>query len=182
MNFVRLTLLAVAAFLLLAPSSLTHAGDGYQARALLLPNREYGEALLQGIREARKSVLCTFYLFKITDSRGNRPGRIAEELIRARSRGVDVAVILERDSGRKGDGLTGENRRTAALLSRGGVKVFFDSPAVVTHVKAVVIDGRRVFMGSHNMTQGALARNNELSLLIDSPELAAEVTTYLDRL
>lgn len=182
MFVVRLTLLAVVGSLLLAPLSPTHAGDGYQARTQLLSNREYGDALLQGIRSARKSVLCTFYLFKISGSAGNRPGRVAEELIRAKRRGVDVAVILERDNGRKGDGLTEENRRTAAALSRGGVKVFFDSPAVVTHVKAVVIDGRQVYLGSHNMTQGALSRNNELSVLIDSPELAAEVTAYLDRL
>ncbi len=95
---------------------------------------------------------------------------------------MEVTVILERDSGRKGDGLTEENRHTAAVLSRGGVKVFFDSPTVVTHVKAAVIDGRYLYLGSHNLTQGALRHNNELSVLIDSPEMAAEVTAYMERL
>jgi phosphatidylserine/phosphatidylglycerophosphate/cardiolipin synthase-like enzyme len=177
-----LALLALAAALLVTPCFPAAADDGYQARTLLLPNRRYGEAFLQGIRDARKSVYCAFYLFKTSGSGGNRPRRIAEELVRARRRGVDVTVILERDGGRKGDGLTSENRRTAALLSRGGVKVFFDSPSVVTHAKAAVIDGRYVYLGSHNLTQGALSHNNELSVLIDSPELAAEVTAYLEGL
>lgn len=178
----RMRLLVLIAALFAAPCVRAGAGEGYQAQTRLLPNREYGEALLQGIRGAGKRVICTFYLFKTTGSAGNQPRRIAEELIRAKRRGVDVTVILERDNGRKDDGLTSENRRTAAFLARGGVRVFFDSPSVVTHAKAAVIDGRYVYLGSHNLTQAALRRNNELSVVIDSPELADEVTAYLERL
>ena len=98
----------------------------------------------------------------------------------ARRRGVDVTVYLEKKRGK--DPLMTDNRRTAEALNRGGVKVFFDSPNVTSHAKVVVIDSRFVFLGSHNMTQGALRHNNELSVLIDSHELAAEVRSYLDRL
>jgi phosphatidylserine/phosphatidylglycerophosphate/cardiolipin synthase-like enzyme len=91
-------------------------------------------------------------------------------------------VVLERDSGTKNDRLGEENRHTAAYLSREGVKVFFDSPSIVTHAKVAVIDGRYVYLGSHNLTQSALRHNNELSVRIDSPEMAAEVTSYLERL
>ncbi|HEX8961033.1 MAG TPA: phospholipase D-like domain-containing protein [Geobacteraceae bacterium] len=178
----RMCLLVLVAALLFTPCAMAGTDEGYQAQTHLLPNREYGEALLQGIRDAKKRVICTFYLFKITGTAGNQPRRIAEELIRAKRRGADVTVILERDNGRKGDGLTAENRRTAAFLVRGGVRVFFDSPSVVTHAKAAVIDGRYVYLGSHNLTQAALRHNNELSVLIDSPELAEEVTAYLERL
>ena len=144
-------------------------------------NGEFGETFLQGIRDARKSIVCSFYLFKMTNSSRNQPRRIAEELIRSKRRGVDVTVVLERDNGRKG-GVTQDNRETAAFLSRGGVKVFFDSASVITHTKTAVIDGRYVYVGSHNLSQSALRHNNELSVLIDSPEMAAEVTAYLDRL
>ena len=68
------------------------------------------------------------------------------------------------------------------VLTRGGVKVYFDSPSTVTHVKAVVIDGRYVYIGSHNLTQSALRHNNELSVLIDSPEMASEITSYMGKL
>jgi phosphatidylserine/phosphatidylglycerophosphate/cardiolipin synthase-like enzyme len=60
--------------------------------------------------------------------------------------------------------------------------VSFDSPTVVTHAKVVVVDGRYVYLGSHNLTQSALRHNNELSVRIDSPELAAEVAAYLGKL
>jgi len=158
-----------------------HAGGSFATRTSLLRNQEYAEALLQGIGNARANITCAFYLFKTTDARGNLPRRIAEELVRARKRGVEVTVILEKGSDAR-DNLNSDNRRTAALLSRGGVKVFFDSPRVTTHNKVVVIDNRYLYLGSHNLTQSALRHNNELSVLIDSPELAAEVLASLERL
>jgi phosphatidylserine/phosphatidylglycerophosphate/cardiolipin synthase-like enzyme len=175
------SLLILAAALFFAPGMAASADDGFPGKIRLLANRQYSEALLQGIGNARKSILCTFYVFKITSSAGNQPRRIAEELIRAKKRGVDVTVILESDNGKK-DRLTDENRHTAGFLTRGGVKVYFDSPSTVTHVKAVVIDGRYVYLGSHNLTQAALRHNNELSVLIDSPEMASEIIDYMGKL
>ena len=91
-----------------------------------------------------------------------------------------VTVILEKGKSAR-DKLSAENRNTADLLTRNGVNVYFADPGVTTHNKIVVIDKRYIFLGSHNLTQGALKYNNELSVLIDSPEMAAEVRTYLER-
>jgi|PlaIllAssembly_1097288.scaffolds.fasta_scaffold12586_6 phosphatidylserine/phosphatidylglycerophosphate/cardiolipin synthase-like enzyme len=158
----------------------------YSSRATLLRNRDFAEAFMDGIRSANKSIQLSFFLFKATASRGNMPRQVAEELIRARQRGVDVTVLLERQSGDrrsgKQDSLNDDNRQTAALLSRGGVKVYFDSPGVTTHTKVAVIDGRYVYLGSHNLSQSALRHNNELSVLLDSPELAREVREYIEGL
>ncbi|NTW77347.1 MAG: hypothetical protein HGB33_06165, partial [Syntrophaceae bacterium] len=41
------------------------------------------------------------------------------------------------------------------------------------------IDQRLVLLGSHNLTQSALKYNNEMSLLIDRPDLAKEARTYM---
>ena len=169
----------VALFLLLTVGPV-HAGASFKITTTLLRNQEYAEALLRGIGNARESILCSFYLFKITETRNNQPARIAKELVRARKRGVAVTVILE-NSGKERDPLNADNRQTASLLARGGVKVIFDSPRVTTHNKVVVIDNRYIYLGSHNLTQGALRYNNELSVLIDSPEMATEVRTYLER-
>ena len=166
---------------LLCPAAPLLAGGSYYARTTLLRNQEYADALLKGIRDARRSIAFSFYLFKVTDARGNQPRTIAAELVKAAGRGVDVSVILEKGND-KNDPLNAENRDTASLLAKGGVKVFFDSPRVTSHMKTAVIDGRYVYIGSHNLTQSALRHNNELSVLIDSPEMAAEIKTYLDSL
>jgi len=176
-GFYRAFVLLFAAALFFAVAAPAPAWEVHSARATLLKNREYGEALLQGIRTARSTILVSCYLFKITDFPGNLPRRIAEELINASRRGLAVTVVLEQ-SREADDSLNRENRSTATLLSRNGVTVRFDSPRRTTHSKVVVIDGRYVYLGSHNLTHSALTRNNELSVLLDSPEAAREVANY----
>jgi phosphatidylserine/phosphatidylglycerophosphate/cardiolipin synthase-like enzyme len=161
------------------------AAESHATRVTLLRNREFVQALDENIRSAKKSIQFSFFLFKATDARNNLPRQIAEELVRAKKRGVEVTVLLERPSKSRapsGDSLYSDNRRTADLLAKGGVKVYFDSPSITTHTKAVVIDEHLVFIGSHNLSQSALQHNNELSVMMDSPELASEVKAYLDRL
>ncbi len=175
----RRTLPLVALWLILAVAPVW-AGTGYATTTTLLRNQEYADALLGRIAKARTSIVCSFYLFKITESRKNQPRRIASSLIEARKRGVAVTVILERGKSSQ-DRLYTDNRNTADILSRGGVNVYLAAPGVTTHNKIVVIDDRYIFLGSHNLTQGALKYNNELSVLIDSPEMAAEVKSYLER-
>jgi len=47
------------------------------------------------------------------------------------------------------------------------------------HNKLIVIDQRLILLGSHNLTQSALKYNNEMSVLIDRPELAREARAYM---
>lgn len=176
----RTTLCALWAALLIPISAgpLSAAAIPREAVVTLLKDTEFTGALLNGIRNARKSIVCSYYLFVVQGK--NESVKVLDELIRARRRGVDVRVILEK--ARKKDRLNEENLHTAALLARGGIKVFFDTPDVVTHLKVTVIDGRYVFLGSHNLTEGALRYNNELSVLIDSSEIAGETLSYLNQL
>jgi phosphatidylserine/phosphatidylglycerophosphate/cardiolipin synthase-like enzyme len=158
------------------------ASGSHSARITLLTNREYQDALLKNIREARKSILFAYYLFKTAPSSStNQPCRIAEELVRAHHRGVDVTVILEA-SDEPDDPLNSVNRQTGAFLAAKGIRVFFDSPVKKSHMKVALIDGRYVFLGSHNLTQSALKYNNEVSVLVDSPEIAAEMNSFLHTL
>jgi phosphatidylserine/phosphatidylglycerophosphate/cardiolipin synthase-like enzyme len=146
-------------------------------QAQLLENGAYGTALVNRIHGAKRRVICAFYLFRIGESAGNRPRAVAAELIAARRRGVEVTVILE-----GGKGVGAGNRATGNLLSQGGVRVLFPAAGVTTHAKAVSIDDRYVMIGSHNLTQSALKHNNELSLVLDSPQLAVQVRRYLEQL
>jgi putative cardiolipin synthase len=49
------------------------------------------------------------------------------------------------------------------------------------HAKTMVIDRRIVFIGSFNMDPRSTHLNTELGVLIDSPELAAELAAQLER-
>jgi phosphatidylserine/phosphatidylglycerophosphate/cardiolipin synthase-like enzyme len=171
-------LISVGAVLLAGDSGLYAAQKGTQGKVTLLRDHTYFDALIHGIRNARKEIVGCFFLFKVNERQDNLPQKVAEELIAAKMRGVDISIEMERDV--KGKGTVYEqNRHAAKLLTDAGVKVRFDAPKTITHVKALVVDGRYVYIGSHNLTHSALKYNNELSVMIDSPELAREVTDYL---
>jgi len=168
---------ALAALLVGAHPTPAQGVPSAPARAALLENGAYGGELITRVRQAKRRIICAFYLFKVGERRGNLPAAVARELVKASQRGVEVTVILEgaRSVGR-------ENRAAAGILSRGGVKVLFPGRRSVTHVKAIAIDDRYLLIGSHNLTHSALARNNELSVVLDSPELAAQVRRYLEEI
>lgn len=175
----------LALFLILSPSSFAQnkAQDiriqAQRGEITILEDGKYFAALLSRIHTAKKDVLVSMYIFKTTGERTNPADRIREALIKAARRGVNVKVLLEREDA-VDSSINSENKATAAKLAKGGVKVYFDSPPRRTHVKTVVIDGRYTFIGSHNLTASALRHNRELSLLIDSEEVAKRIAKYIE--
>ncbi len=146
----------------------------------LLTNEEFFNALLPAIETAKEEIVVSVFLFKSSEYRSNRARTVLDKLVAAAGRGVDVKVLLERD--RKPTGVYSENLKSAERLRAGGVKVFFDDINRTTHTKVVVIDGKDVFLGSHNLTHSALRHNNEASLRVFSPLLAKELLTYIENL
>lgn len=101
---------------------------------------------------------------------------IIAALLRARQRGVDVAVLLDRTNEHgRGSGL--------AALERAGIPVWIDRVPGIAHIKAIVIDRRVVIGGSYNYTASAERRNVEDVTITDSPEVAARfVRNWADRM
>jgi len=149
------------------------------AEVQLLADTAYYPALLGKIHSAAKSIDLVMYLWKISDG-GGKPAELVRALGEARRRGVAVRVILE--SSGHDEKLNRANRETAELLRQEGVTAFFDSPDVTTHAKLAVIDQRFCLVGSHNLTMSALERNHEISLLLDNPSLAGELSRYVEAL
>jgi phosphatidylserine/phosphatidylglycerophosphate/cardiolipin synthase-like enzyme len=52
----------------------------------------------------------------------------------------------------------------------------------VLHAKLLVIDGRRALVGSANLTHRALTANLEAGVLVEDPDLAAELETHVQNL
>lgn len=155
--------------------------QAYKGDITLLEDKSYFDSLLSKINGAKKDIVISMYVFKTTSNKINLSNRIKDALIKAAQQGVEVKVLLERESNR-GSSLNSGNDDTASKLARGGVKVYFDLPQKRTHVKAIVIDRRYTFIGSHNLTSSALQHNNELSLMIDSVAVAMETKKYIEEI
>jgi phosphatidylserine/phosphatidylglycerophosphate/cardiolipin synthase-like enzyme len=160
--------------------SLFVMGCTQEPRVIFLGNEEYFDMLMPHLTQAKQELVVSMFLFAPGDHENNRANQVRQALIEAAKRGVRVQVFL--DISDDEDFSTEANRDVAKDLRRHGVTVHFDSPGRTTHTKLVVIDQRYVFLGSHNFTHSALRHNNEASVLIESPKLAHQVLTYLQRI
>jgi phosphatidylserine/phosphatidylglycerophosphate/cardiolipin synthase-like enzyme len=179
-------------FFLLTPSTYaisTRVKKAESRKPLVFPNgsitilvdRNYLPALKDAIDTAKKEITLSFFHFKTKGSQDSYPDVILTSLIAASQRGVKVLVVLEQ--GRDpGEGNTQENMQTLERLRKRGVIVYLDSPSTTTHTKMAVMDGKYTFIGSHNLTQSALKYNHEISVLIESPQVAAEALEYVKSL
>jgi len=127
-------------------------------RAYFSPNGGCTAAVVSALHDANKSVLVQAYSFTSAP--------IAQALVDAKKRGVDVQVIL--DKSQRTEKYTG-----ATFLANEGVPVFIDAGHKIAHNKVMVIDGQTVITGSFNFTKAAESGNAENVLLIlHAPELA----------
>jgi cardiolipin synthase len=97
---------------------------------------------------------------------------LAEKLVEARRRGVDVrAVLTLRGNVRK---LNRYVVLTANRLLRGGVRVYLAPD--MTHVKALSVDGAWCYLGTGNFDELSLRNNREVGLAVSG----SAVTRALD--
>ena len=155
-----------------------HPGDKPGCNAILLKDRDYLPALISAVDEAQNEILMAFFLFKAGVKSESYPDKVLAHLLSAAKRGVKVVVILENTGGRDHK-LDSENRQTIELLKAKGIEAFFDTPQKTMHTKLIVIDRRLVLLGSHNLTQSAMKYNNEVSILLNNPELAQRARDYM---
>lgn len=114
-------------------------------------------ALVSHIDGAHQSVLVLAYSFT------SRP--ITNALVRAKSRGVQVQVVLDRSN---------QNGVGYSELTQAQVPVRIDFKHAIAHNKVMIFDGQTVETGSFNYSNAAEANNAENCLFISDVKLASE--------
>jgi phosphatidylserine/phosphatidylglycerophosphate/cardiolipin synthase-like enzyme len=120
------------------------------------PGDDISALIVKRISAAKRSVQMQAYLF--TDR------RIANALLAARARGIEVEVIGDAAQHQAG-GLP-----HLAALGRAGARIYLNGANAAAHNKIVIVDGARdgatVITGSYNFTQAAQSRNAENVVVI----------------
>ena len=98
---------------------------------------------------------------------------IAEDLITAHQRGVEIRVIIDATGARN-------EYSKHELLRAAGIPVKVENWGGKMHMKSAAIDGHSVIAGSMNWTSSGEYNNDENTLLIRSPELAAQYHAFFD--
>ena len=117
------------------------------------------EAIVQTLDDAKSTVLVQAYSFT------SRP--IAEALVRAHERGVNVTVILDNSQ---------RTQRYSVVhsLVQAGIPTFIDASHAIAHNKVMIIDGAIVVTGSFNFSKAAEERNAENLVIIHDKQVTSQ--------
>ena len=149
-----------------------------KVRPLLTPDHEgaiYSEAVLELIRSARNSLLFQIpYIGMPSNPRQDRG--FIDELIReltAKLKTLDDARVLLRSGGSK----FSAPAHAAWFFKSKGVDIKNRLKAIENHhTKGMIVDGKRVLIGSHNWSQPGVSLNRDASLIFDDEEVAGYYT------
>ncbi len=142
----------------------------YHGELELLAMPDAGSApILQAIDGARDSIRLKIYL--ITQD------EVVEALAQAVQRGVDVRVIIEEEpfGGAESNALAGQALADAGVQVRARPGAF-----VYSHEKSLVVDDRRAYIMTHNLTNSSFNRNREYMAIVEDPALVQEVAQVFD--
>ncbi|MBM3282234.1 MAG: phospholipase D family protein [Candidatus Diapherotrites archaeon] len=127
-----------------------------QATVSFCPSLECVSLPVSALDSSRTRVWVAMYSFTNED--------LANALVRAHNRGVDVRVIVEKQQ-------AGSKYSQHEELSAAGIPVRMDSNPNYMHDKFAVIDSDTLINGSMNWTGNGVSENNENVMIISSPEL-----------
>ena len=119
--------------------------------------------LIEKINAAQSSIHIASFEFDLTP--------VADALIAAKQRGVDVRWVTDDEHGVEADG---EPRHGQfAMLEQAGIEVRSDTRSALMHNKFWIFDGQIVWTGSTNITESGVFKQDNNTVVIQSPELAA---------
>ena len=163
-------LLLIGAFASMGTALAAPVHDVTTAEVFFSPGDSGQAALCRHIDDAKGRVRTSIFLFS--------KNPIADALIRAHRRGVDVAVILDGSHlAHPKNAEPGAAQGPSPVLRKfqaAGVPVYVDTTHKTMHNKFTVVDERHVLTGSYNYNNAAEKRNAENLLVLDSPSLARQ--------
>lgn len=118
--------------------------------------------LIDKINAAQKSIHIASFEFDLTP--------VAEALIAAKGRGVDVRWVTDDENGIVADEEPGHGQ--FKMLQDAGIEVKDDGKTALMHNKFWIFDGETVWTGSTNITVNGIFKQNNNTIVIRSTKLA----------
>ena len=152
--------------------------DSPRVEYYLSPDGGAETAILREIHRARESIYVAMYSF-------NNP-RLAESLVAAHRRGVQVFVVVDRSQSNSKNKTARKQVDRLEALRVAGIEVrvseaFSGWPrGGIMHLKLAVIDREVVILGSYNWTDPAEHRNKEILEIKRSREYAERLVGEIE--
>lgn len=134
---------------------------------LLTPDN-YHLKVLELVRSAQHELLIQNQTFNAPKENHDRLRELVEAVLEKQRAGVNVRVIF-----RLLDQQPSAARRNLSALKDMGFNMDFIRVQKNCHTKGIVVDGKRVLLGSQNWSNDGVSVNRDASLLFEDEELAA---------
>lgn len=128
--------------------------------------------LITHINNAQETIHIASFEFNLTP--------VAEALIAAHNRGVDVRWVTDDEHGLEAD--EEDDRGQFAMLEDAGIEIIDDARGALMHNKFWIFDGQTVWTGSTNITRNGIFRNNNNVIVVESPAVAAMFEREFDEM
>jgi phosphatidylserine/phosphatidylglycerophosphate/cardiolipin synthase-like enzyme len=146
-----------------------------------LPGNCYLPTLRKIVGSAKASVDVIQYQWNFMPHEPTEPlQQFNQSVITQIRQGVKYRVLLNIEN--NAHKITRINQRTKEALSSVGASVKFGPRQIITHSKLFIVDDQFVILGSHNLSKYSTSQNDEVSVLITSRQVAAELKRYFDLL
>ncbi len=120
------------------------------------------EILIEKINAAQSSIHIASFEFNLTP--------VAEALIDAKKRGVDVRWVTDDEHGLEADEEPGHGQ--FEMLMEEGIEVKDDDRSALMHNKFWIFDGQTVWTGSTNITENGIFKQNNNVIVLQSKKVA----------
>ncbi len=142
------------------------------SRAFTVTDTEYAPQAIKMLAEAESSIDMALFELKFYKRFPLSPSnQLVEEMIRAHERGLDVRVIVDEFA---------EDNSALPLLAEKGILIRNDGVNRTLHAKLIVVDHRKILVGSTNPTYYGLEKNREANLYLEDDRLAREYEAWID--
>ena len=101
---------------------------------------------------------------------------IAQSILKAKDRGVDVKIYLDRSQ------VNAKYTKSRYFINNGIKNIRISSNNYIMHNKFAIIDNRILLTGSYNWTFSANHRNDENLMVIDDPDVISRFQNYFEKL
>lgn len=118
------------------------------------------EKLIESLERATSHIRIAMFTWTRLD--------LAEAVVRAKKRGVDVSIVLDKRS------IEGASETVFDHLKKAGVTIRVNNHKAIMHHKFLWIDDTKLYFGSVNWTEGGFRRNRDVLVYIPILTLSQE--------
>lgn len=132
--------------------------------------REFPDVVIPLIENAKNSIKIVVFDWRWYPNDVANPVQLFNQsLVRAVSRGVGVFGIANSDD-------------VVRVLESVGVKAKKVNTKYLVHAKMIIIDGKIIVLGSHNITSPAFSTNHEISMVHEDADASSRFIDFFESL